>query len=84
MKMIVLTILFSILNCSTNVFSEERIVYKYKKYERFDLGNMAIDGKIIAPSDLSVRLKENNQLNIELYIRKSYMEKELGEIKYFR
>ena len=41
--------------------TKEKISYKYKKYERFDLGNLEIKGSVVAPGDLSVRERERKQ-----------------------
>ena len=35
--------------------NDKNVLVKYKKYESFDLGNLEIKGKIIAPGDLTVK-----------------------------
>lgn len=32
---------------------DEKVIYKYKTYERIDLGNLEVKGEVIAPGDLS-------------------------------
>jgi hypothetical protein len=39
------------------------IVYSYKKYEKFDLGNLEIQGSVVTPGDLSV--KERSRKSFE-------------------
>jgi hypothetical protein len=67
MKIILTTFLVII---STQVFSqEEKIIYEYKKYEKFDLGDLEIKGQLIAPGDLSVRERERKRMEIPLFHR---------------
>jgi hypothetical protein len=51
---------------------EERTIYEYKKYERFDLGNLEVKGQLIAPGDISVRERERKRFQLELYSRKDF------------
>jgi len=46
-----------------------KIIYKYKKYEKFDLGNLEIKGRIIAPGDLTVKERKRKIFNRKLYNR---------------
>ncbi len=48
---------------------DEKIIYEYKKYEKFDLGDLEIKGQLIAPGDLSVRERERKRLSIPLFQR---------------
>jgi hypothetical protein len=34
--------------------SGKRVIYKYKKYEKFDFENLSIDGDASSPGDLSI------------------------------
>ena len=40
---------------STQVLAKKKVVYKYKEYEKFDLGDMEIKGEVVAPGDLSIK-----------------------------
>lgn len=51
---------------------ETRTIYEYKKYERFDLGNLEVKGQLIAPGDISVRERERKRFQLELYSRKDF------------
>jgi len=52
--------------------SEGKIIYQYKKYERFDLGDLEVQGNIIAPGDLSVKEKGANLMGRPLYDRREF------------
>jgi hypothetical protein len=51
---------------------EEKIIYQYKKYEKFDLGNLEVKGQLIAPGDISVRERERRRFEVDLYSRKDF------------
>ena len=53
---------------------KEKISYKYKKYERFDLGNLEIKGSVVAPGDLSVRERKRKQFDTPLLDRRDFYE----------
>lgn len=50
----------------------EKIIYQYKKYEKFDLGNLEVKGQLIAPGDISVRERERRRFELDLFNRKSF------------
>lgn len=52
--------------------SEPRTIYQYKKYEKFDLGNLEVKGQLIAPGDISVRERERKRFELDLYTRKNF------------
>lgn len=80
MKHIILfTLLFSF-----NCFSKEKVVYKYKEYERFDLGDMEIKGSVVAPGDLSVKERRRKIFHRNLFQRKDFDQLIIKEIKYLR
>jgi hypothetical protein len=51
---------------------DEKVIYQYKKYERFDLGNLEVKGQLIAPGDISVRERERRRFELDLYSRKDF------------
>lgn len=57
---------------SAGFAQETRTIYEYKKYERFDLGNLEVKGQLIAPGDISVRERERKRFQLELYSRKDF------------
>ncbi len=52
--------------------AEENVIYQYKKYEKFDLGDLEVKGQLIAPGDLSVRERERRRFELDLYNRTDF------------
>jgi hypothetical protein len=75
--------LFTLLSV-TNVNASEKIIYKYKEYEKFDLGDMEIKGSIVAPGDLSVKERRRKTFRRKLYQRLEFNKKIITDIKYLR
>ena len=58
---------------SLSAFAEDdKVIYQYKKYEKFDLGNLEVKGQLIAPGDISVRERERKRFELDLYNRKDF------------
>lgn len=51
----------------------KKIVYEYEKYNKIDLGSMAIDGKIVIPADLTVIEQDTSMKNRPLYNRRHFL-----------
>lgn len=51
---------------------EQKTIYQYKKYEKFDLGNLEVKGQLIAPGDISVRERERRRFELDLFSRKEF------------
>ena len=51
---------------------EQKVIYQYKKYEKFDLGNLEVKGELIAPGDISVRDRERRRFEMDLFSRKEF------------
>jgi hypothetical protein len=51
---------------------EQKVIYQYKKYEKFDLGNLEVKGQLIAPGDISVRERERRRFEMDLFIRDNF------------
>jgi hypothetical protein len=78
-------IFFSLIIISVNnLYAEEKVIYEYKKYERFDLGNLEVQGEIIAPGDISVRQRKRKRIRSTIYQRTDYYDVIKNEIKFFR
>lgn len=67
-----LGLILGILWVGASFAQETRTIYEYKKYERFDLGNLEVKGQLIAPGDISVRERERKRFQLELYSRKDF------------
>lgn len=63
---------------------KEKVIYQYKKYEKFDLGNLEVKGQLIAPGDISVRERERKRFELDLYTRKdfdSFIQKDIETLR---
>ena len=54
------------------VAQEQKTIYEYKKYEKFDLGDLEVKGQLIAPGDLSVRERDRRRFELDLYNRTDF------------
>lgn len=68
----VLLILIGILFALSVVAEEQKVIYQYKKYEKFDLGNLEVKGELIAPGDISVRERDRRKFELDLFSRKDF------------
>jgi hypothetical protein len=50
----------------------KNLIVKYKQYESFDLGNLEIEGKVIAPGDISVKERQRKKFYRDLYVREDF------------
>lgn len=64
--------------------AKDGVVYKYKKYERFDLGNLEVKGEILAPGDLSILERERKVFNLQLMDRQEFDEEMIQNIIFLR
>ena len=69
-RIILILLSFSLL---PNAFCEDqKVIYQYKKYEKFDLGNLEVKGQLIAPGDISVRERERRRFELDLFNRQDF------------
>lgn len=83
MKVLLLVLLFAF-SPAKSLAEDKRVIYKYKQYEKFDLGDLEIKGSIIAPGDLSVKERRRKTFNRKLYRRYNFDKKIIQEIKFLR
>jgi hypothetical protein len=57
---------------SFTAYGEENVIYQYKKYEKFDLGDLEVKGQLVAPGDLSVRERDRRRFELDLYNRADF------------
>lgn len=67
MKTLILIAILVSFSCLAK--DKKNVVYKYKNYESFDLGNLEIKGTLIAPGDLSVKQRDRKSFRRNLYER---------------
>lgn len=68
----ILTLLLSLYIIGEARGEDQKIIYQYKKYEKFDLGNLEVKGQLIAPGDISVRERDRKRFELDLYTRKDF------------
>ena len=51
---------------------QERVIYKYKKYQKFDFEDLVIEGETGAPSDLSISPRFKRVYKNPLPYRKNF------------
>ena len=74
MKLLLITLLF----ISPVAFAKKKVIYKYKEYEKFDLGDLEIKG------DLSVKERRRKTFERNLLQRKSFDREMIQDIKFLR
>jgi hypothetical protein len=68
----IITLLLSLYIIGEARGEDQKIIYQYKKYEKFDLGNLEVKGQLIAPGDISVRERDRKRFELDLYTRKDF------------
>lgn len=79
-----LLIILSLFISSYAYAQKQKVIYKYKQYEKFDLGDMEIKGSIIAPGDLSIKERRRKIFKRELLRRDNFDKNTIQEIKFLR
>ena len=51
---------------------KEKIIYKYKKFQKFDFEDLVIEGEISAPGDLSIRPRYQRRFKNKLPYRRNF------------
>ncbi|MCO4754127.1 MAG: hypothetical protein KC478_06580 [Bacteriovoracaceae bacterium] len=77
-------ILLTALVFSTQTLAKKKVIYKYKEYEKFDLGDMEIKGSIVAPGDLSVKERRRKTFERNLLRKQNFDQEILQDIKFLR
>ena len=62
----------------------KKVIYKYKEYEKFDLGDLEIKGSIVAPGDISVKERRRKVFERDLLHRDDFDKKIIDDIKFLR
>lgn len=69
---------------SSQALAKKKVVYKYKEYEKFDLGDMEIKGEVVAPGDLSIKERRRKKFERDLLQRGDFDQKIINDIKFIR
>ena len=67
-SLVIVLILFAM-----NSFSQrEKVIYKYKKFQEFDLEALGVEGEVGAPQDLSLNSRFLKNFKNKLPLRKNF------------
>lgn len=69
---------------STQALAKKKVLYKYKEYEKFDLGDMEIKGEVVAPGDLSIKERRRKKFERDLLQRGDFDQKIINDIRFIR
>ena len=67
-----LCLCFCLFISTVSLAEDKKVIYEYKKYEKFDLGNLEVKGQLIAPGDISVRDRDRRRFELDLFTRKNF------------
>ena len=67
-----LLILLLLFNVSVFAQKKERVVYKYKKYQKFDFEDLVVEGETGSPGDISVSTRFQRKFKNKLPYRKNF------------
>ena len=62
----------------------KKVIVEYEKYQSFDLGSLQIEGRVLAPGDLTINNDANPGAEYPLYDRKHYRKKMIKDINSMR
>ncbi len=62
-------ICFFLISCT---FAQNKVIYKYKKRESFDLGELSIKGNVVSPGDLSTKNRDTRKIKFNIPVRKNF------------
>ena len=77
-------LVMTVLGAAQKGMTEEKVIYQYKKYEKFDLGDLEVKGQLVAPGDLSVRERERRRFELDLYHRANFDEMTKHDVQTLR
>lgn len=79
-----LILIFFLTFISFESLAKEKVIYKYKEYEKFDLGDLEVKGSVVAPGDISVKERKRKIFENPLYKRTSFRELMIKDVKNLR
>lgn len=71
-KIIALILLLSWSLVLATEVAQEKVIYKYKQYEKFDFEDLVIEGETGSPGDLSILSRHQRKFKNRLPYRKNF------------
>ncbi len=56
----------------TSSFAQDKVIYKYKKRESIDLGELSLEGNVVSPGDLSTKQRDTRKIKFKIPVRKNF------------
>lgn len=53
-------------------YAQNKVIYKYKKRESIDLGELSLKGNVISPGDLSAKQRDTRKIKFNIPVRKDF------------
>ncbi len=72
MKIALISFILTFSSYSEAKRKKENVIYKYKKYEKFDLEEISVDGETGVPGDISIINRFKREFNNKLPYRKNF------------
>lgn len=82
--LLLVSVLYHVNGFTQTESSDPNVIIEYKKYESFDLGNLEIEGQLIAPGDLTVQERERRRFSRNLFERYDFDPETKQDIKTLR
>ena len=70
MKIIIFLLFSNLILAET----KEKVITEYKKYEKFNLGDLEVKGDLMAPGDITVKERARIRIENSLFERKDYFD----------
>ena len=59
---------------------KKNVIVEYKRYESFDLGGLQIEGKVLAPGDLTIDDQGRDQTDYDLFNRRHFRKEIIKDV----
>ena len=53
-------------------YAQDKVIYKYKKRESIDLGELSLKGNVVSPGDLSAKQRDTRKIKFNIPVRKDF------------
>lgn len=83
-KLILMIALFTLSFATFAQKKKEKIIYKYKKYQKFDFEDLVVEGDKGGPTDLSIRPRLKKKFNNKLPYRVHFNDKIIESVETVR
>ena len=61
-----------------------KVIIEYKKYQAIDLGDLQIEGEVVAPGDITIERQDSQHLDYELFEQNHFRRESTRDIQDIR